>query len=277
MTGEIFNIQKFCVNDGPGIRTTVFFKGCPLSCVWCHNPESRSVKKQILCYPDKCVGCGRCAHLTVDTPDFFCPNGAKEICGRTVSTDEVIAEVMKDKTFYENSGGGMTLSGGEPLFQPEFALELLQKAKKEGLHTAIETCGFAAKDTLRKIAAYTDLFLFDFKESVPALHQQFTGVDNRVILENLKLLDELGKDIVLRCPIIPGYNARPDHYAAIARVAEKFNHIIGVDIEPYHSLGEGKYRALGKDVPEITMPVKEEVDTVIADIQCKTSVPVRKG
>ena len=184
-SGEIFNIQKFCVNDGPGIRTTVFFKSCPLHCLWCHNPESQTQEKQIMFYPDKCSGCGRCRNLTIDDLEFMCFNDAKEICGKTVSSDYVIAEVMKDYEFYKNSGGGITLSGGEPLFQFDFALDILKKAKEHNLHTAIETCGFADSDKIKQIAEYTDLFLFDFKESNPKLHMTYTGVDNILIQKNL--------------------------------------------------------------------------------------------
>jgi len=246
MQGEIFNIQKFCSNDGPGIRTTVFFKGCPLRCIWCHNPESQNHNKEIMFYPDKCTGCGRCKNLTIDDANFVCFSGAKEICGKTVSSDEVIAEIMKDYIFYKNSGGGITLSGGEPLFQFEFALDILKKSKENNLHTAIETCGFADKSKITEIAKYTDLFLFDFKESNPELHKNYTGVDNTLIMQNLYLLNELKKDIILRCPIIPGYNDRKENYDKISYIANALTSIIGVEIEPYHSFGESKYQALKK-------------------------------
>ena len=159
MYGEIFNIQKFCVNDGPGIRTTVFFKGCPLKCAWCHNPESQSRDKQIMFYSDKCTHCGKCKNLTTDNVDFFCPNEAKEICGKTISSDELIAEVMKDYEFYKNSGGGITLSGGEPLFQFEFALNILKKSKKNNLHTAVETCGFADSKKIIHITEFSFCYI----------------------------------------------------------------------------------------------------------------------
>ena len=276
MYGFIFNIQRFCINDGPGIRTTVFFKGCPLKCVWCHNPESQSQDRQIMFYPDKCTHCGRCENLTVNNTDFLCRNGAKEICGRTVTTDEVIAEVMKDYEFYKNSGGGITLSGGEPLFQFEFALEILKKAKENNLHTAIETCGFTDKNKIKQIAEFTDLFLFDFKESNPKLHKTYTGVDNIMILENLALLNELKKDIILRCPIIPGYNDRKENYDKICHFANTFSSIIGIEIEAYHAFGESKYLALGKQQPEISL-LGEKIDDIIDYIGSKTRKTVKKA
>ncbi len=277
MTGEIFNIQKFCVNDGPGIRTTVFFKGCPLRCEWCHNPESQTQEKQIMFYPDKCSGCGRCRNLTADNSDFICFNNAKEICGKTVLSDYVIDEVMKDYEFYKNSGGGITLSGGEPLFQFEFALDILKKAKENDLHTAIETCGFADSDKIKQIAEYTDLFLFDFKESNPELHKTYTGVDNILIKKNLYLLNELKKDIILRCPVIPGYNDRKENYDKICELANTLTSIIGIEIEPYHAFGENKYLALGKQPLEISMQTDEQINEIINYIRAKTNILVKKA
>ena len=187
MNGKIFNIQKFCVDDGPGIRTTVFLKGCPLRCDWCHNPESQSVKSEFMFYKEKCSGCGRCAGITVEDKDFLCYNNAKEICGREASSDEVIKEVLKDKIFYDNSGGGMTLSGGEPLFQYDFSMELLKKAKENGIKTAVETCGYTLKP-LEEMSRYVDLWLYDIKILDEELHKKHTGVSNEVILKNLKFL-----------------------------------------------------------------------------------------
>lgn len=258
MNGTIFNIQRFCVNDGPGIRTTVFLKGCPLKCLWCHNPESQAAKKELLFYADKCVGCGRCNGITAESREFVCFHGAKEICGKTISTDEVLSEVVKDKIFYDNSNGGMTLSGGEPLYQHSFSLELLKKAKENGLHTAIETCGFASPEKIRQIAQYTDLFLFDYKETNPRLHKEFVGADNEIILSNLRLLNHLSRQIILRCPIIPGYNDRKEHFEGICSIANELESIIRVELEPYHSLGENKYLALNKSVHTIKTPDEEQ-------------------
>lgn len=278
MNGIIFNIQKFCVNDGPGIRTTVFLKGCPLRCLWCHNPESQSPKSEIMFYKDKCVGCRRCAdvcenecHTFVGTAHNFNRENCRtcfkctalycdalEKVGREATSDEIIDEVIKDKIFYDNSGGGMTLSGGEPFAQFDFSLELLKKAKANGLHTAIETCGFVSRDRLKQAAEYIDLFLFDCKETDFKLHKSFTGVDNELILSNLKLLDALGKDIILRCPIIPGCNDRHEHFKAVAALANELEHILHIELEPYHSLGEGKYSSLGQNEHAFSSPSDEQ-------------------
>lgn len=277
MTGIIFNIQRFCVEDGPGIRTTVFLKGCPLRCVWCHNPESQAIAKEIMFYSDNCSGCGSCRNMTVDDQDFICFNDAKKICGKTVSSDYVVAEVMKDYEFYKNSGGGITLSGGEPLFQFEFALDILKKSKENNLHTAIETCGFAQKDKIEQIAEFTDLFLFDFKESNPKLHKTYTGADNILIHENLSLLNELKKDIILRCPIIPGYNDRKENYDKICELANTLTSIIGIEIEPYHAFGENKYKSLGRKQPEILIQTEEQINEIIDYIGSKINKPVKKA
>lgn len=295
MKGTIFNIQKFCVNDGPGIRTTVFLKGCPLKCIWCHNPESQSAKSEIMFYKDKCVNCGRCAAV--------CPNGchsfengthifdrkncvrcflctktgceALEKVGRKISTDEVINDVLKDKIFYDNSGGGLTLSGGEPLYQYDFSLEILKKAKESGLHTAIETCGFTSEERIKEISKYVDLFLFDYKETNSELHRKFAGIDNTDILKNLKLLDEIGKDMILRCPIIPGFNAREEHFKGICDTTNKFKNILHIELEPYHSLGESKYISLGTREHKFCPPSEEEKQSWLLIISKNTSREVR--
>lgn len=277
MMGKVFDIQRFCTGDGPGIRTTVFLKGCPLKCHWCHNPESQKRETEFMFYSDKCVSCGRCAGITEKDTDFVCYEGAKKICGRDMSVDAVLEEVMKDSIFYKNSGGGLTLSGGEPLFQPEFALEILKKAKEKGLNTAVETCGFAKPEAVREIAEYTDIFLFDFKETDPEKHRAFTGVENGIILENLFMLDTMGKDIVLRCPIIPGYNDREDHYEGIARTADGLRHVLRVEIEPCHDLGQHKYAAVGREKHEISPLSAEDAGKIIEVIQHLTKAPVIKA
>ena len=263
------------MNDGPGIRTAVFLKGCPLSCVWCHNPESQRFEPEILFYKDKCTGCGRCRGITAADKDFVCFNGAKEICGKTVTADEVTAEVLKDKPFYENSGGGVTLSGGEPLAQYDFSLELLQKAKENGIHTAVETCGYAERSKILEIAKYIDLFLFDCKETDPELHKEYTGFDNKVILENLKALSDAGSKIILRCPIIPGFNDRAEHFKRISETANKFSGIEHIEIEPFHPLGESKYSALGRKYANIKTPDTETVNNWIEQIKLGTEKMVK--
>ena len=299
--GTVFNIQKFCVNDGPGIRTTVFFKGCPLNCLWCHNPESKGLRQELFFDPGKCITCGSCipvcphgCHtLTASRGHGFdrtrcivcgacagaCPAGAMELVGREMTAAEILEEVEKDAPFYQNSGGGMTLSGGEPMLQFDFVLSLLRQAKERELHTAMETCGFAPAEHYRAVAAYTDLFLFDYKVTDPELHCRCTGVSNEKILTNLRLLDSLGAKTVLRCPIIPGINDTAEHFSGIARVAESLTHIQGVDVEPYHPLGAGKSALLGREYPlgDLPFPEKDTVEEWIRAIQAGTRISVRKA
>ena len=208
-----------------------------------------------------------------------CVFGALELAGTTMSADAVIAEVMRDKIFYDTSGGGMTLSGGEPMMQFDFTCELLSLAKREGLHTCMETCGFAPTEQYKKIAPLVDIFLFDYKETSAELHKRFTGVDNSLILKNLFALDEMGAKTVLRCPIIPTCNEREDHLLGIAAVASKLNNVIEINIEPYHPLGENKTRLLGKDyeLSGIGFPSEEAVGAWMGKIRENTSVTVKKA
>ena len=300
VSGTIFNIQKFSINDGPGIRTTVFLKGCPLNCLWCHNPESKSVKREVFYNFEKCVGCGRCGnicpngcHIIEDGRHIYnrdkctacgectemCFTEALETVGETKTVEEVIKEVLKDKDFYENSGGGMTLSGGEPMLQFEFTYELLKRAKEEGLHTCIETCGFTKSENLKKIAPFVDIFLFDFKETDPEKHKEFTGVSNENILENLKMLDCMGCKTILRCPIIPTLNDREDHLNGIAALANELENIIEINVEPYHPLGSSKAAFLNKDYPlsNLTFPANDTVEEWINTISVKTKISVKKA
>ena len=254
MKGMLFNIQKFCTKDGPGIRTTVFLKGCPLRCLWCHNPESQSVEIEKMENPFETVG-------------------------YKMTADEVMKEILKDKEFYENSGGGLTLSGGEPLFQAEFCLELLKKAKENGLHVCMETCGYVGKHVLEKTIDFVDIYLFDYKETSPQKHKEFTGVANVQILENLRCLDKAGKQIVLRCPIIPGYNDNEEHLKGIAHVANSLDNLIEIEIEPYHVFGTEKYKRLNRKygLLDVETPKKEMIDTWIAEIQKHTEVKIKKA
>ena len=298
--GTIFNIQKFSINDGPGIRTTVFMKGCPLDCLWCHNPESKSAKPEIFYDESKCIGCrgceavcsNKCHEFTEKVHTYnrtFCTSCGKcadacvtealETAGKLISAEDVIAEVLKDKAFYDNSGGGMTLSGGEPMAQAEFTLELLKNAKENGLHTCMETCGYAREEDYKRVAQYVDIFLFDYKETDPIKHKEFTRVSNELILNNLKMLDNLGKKIVLRCPIIPTLNDREDHLKGIADVANSLKNILEINIEPYHPLGKGKAQRLEKNYPldELTFPEEEKIKEWIDCIATNTAVPVKKA
>ncbi len=223
MVGMIFDIQRFCVDDGPGIRTTVFFKGCPLNCLWCHNPESKkSVMEQ---YSD-----------------------TGETIGYHASPEEILAVVLKDRDYFAASGGGMTLSGGEPLLQGAFAAELLSLAKTAGLHTCVETCGFVSQEILREILPYTDLFLYDIK-AAPDMHLRYTGQESGRILDNLDFLYRQKAPICLRCPIIPGVNDTGEHFSFLSSLQKQYPRILGMELMPYHNMGVGKAKRLGEPEP----------------------------
>ena len=264
--GTVFNIQRFSTSDGTGIRTTVFLKGCPLKCVWCHNPESHSASPQNFYRAELCISCGICAevcerkaHSFVDNEHILnrsicnacgccaenCPANALELCGEIKAVEEIIETALRDKQFYEQSGGGITFSGGEPLMQYDFLLELLKSAKEQGLHTAIETSGYSEKDLLR-LNEYTDLWLFDIKLFDEEDHKKYTGVSNEIIFKNLRLLDEAGANIILRCPIIPDINFKKEHFESIGKLATDLKNVKEIHLEPYHPLGISKSEQIGK-------------------------------
>jgi len=296
--GIIFDLQRFSIHDGPGIRTTVFFKGCPLNCIWCHNPESKERQSEIAFYPEKCLHCGSCVgvcptqnHLIQDGKHVFnrenctrcglcaqrCYAKALDEIGREMTSDEVIQEVIKDKAFYLNSGGGITLSGGEPLYQFEFAFALLKIAKDLGLHTCIETSGAVSFNSLRKIIGYTDLFLYDIKETDAFLSEKYIGANSEGILKNLNLLDSNGGHIILRCPVIPGLNDRLEHFRRIGELANQLENVIGIDVLTYHPLGVSKTFNIGK-LPlfsEMTFPSESTVKGWAETIRKYTMVPVK--
>ena len=268
ITGKVFNIQHFSIHDGPGIRTTVFMKGCPLRCVWCHNPESWKIDIELSYNAEKCSGCGACfkacgqgAHIisgegyhVLDRDKCAVCGACADVCyynslemiGKDYTADEVIADVMRDKIFYETSNGGITLSGGEPLYQFDFACELLKQSKANGLHTCVETSAFTSRERIIQISEYIDMFLIDFKISDSAEHKKYCGVENELILSNLRALNDLGNNIVLRCPIILDINDNEAHFKAIAEIANTHDNISEVNIEPYHPLGISKNQNIGK-------------------------------
>ena len=300
MKGMVFDIQKFSIHDGPGIRTTVFLKGCPLKCLWCHNPESQQSGQEISFIPEKCIGCGWCfescpqkAHVMEDGKHVLrrelcircgkctekCYAGANTLIGKEMTVDEVIAEVLKDVPFYETSNGGMTISGGEPMAQFKFTQAMLKEAKQHKLHTCLETSGFAATEKLLSIREYVDIFLFDYKESDPVRHLEFTGVPLAGIVSNLLELDRQGAKIILRCPVIPGCNDTPLHFSEIANLASRLSNIIEVNILPYHPLGKSKSERIGKTYPLQNNDFTERTDEKkwIDTIQGMTPIPVKNG
>jgi pyruvate formate lyase activating enzyme len=266
MTGTIFNIQRYSINDGPGIRTTVFLKGCPLSCKWCHNPESISPDKEILIREDRCIRCGecflRCNYFAVKSLDGeyitdqetcaqcgrcveVCFTDARAIVGKEMTVDDVMNEVEKDVIFYNQSGGGVTFSGGEPFLQHEFLIELLKASKQKNLHTAVDTSGYISSEILQKASRFIDLYLYDVKTLDNNIHKSFTGVSNKLILENLKRLTEWQKNIIVRVPLIPTLNDSLEAMQGIGYYVASLKSINEIHLLPYHRTGIEKYNRLG--------------------------------
>ncbi len=260
MKATIFDIQRDSYVDGPGIRTTVFFKGCNLRCRWCHNPESQDPEKQFLFYREKCTGCGRCRGLTPEDADFVCLHDAREICGREYTADEVLSVVKKDKPYFDTSGGGVTFSGGECMLQIGFLEEILQKCRDAGIRTAVDTAGCVPWERFERVLPWTDLFLYDVKCVTDTLHRAGTGVSNALILENLtKLSGRFDGGILIRIPVVPGFNADEGEMRRIAAFLKGIRHS-GVELLPYHAMGEHKYAALGREAKPFTAPPKEEME-----------------
>ena len=285
ITGIVTDIQRFSIHDGPGIRTTVFMKGCPLRCAWCHNPETLSPAPQVQVLPDKCIGCGECltacprgAHVMVEGRRVFlrqrcaacgrcaetCYAGALTLVGKTMTAEEVTAQVLRDRPFYDNSGGGVTLSGGEPLCQCEFSREVLRLCKDAGLHTAVETNLAAPWEDLASILPVTDLVLADVKMMDPALHQRWTHLPNDGVLANARRLSQQAVDLVVRTPVIPGVNDTSDQIGRIADFIAGFANLLYYELLPYHPLGRGKYESLGLPpaMPDTRAPAPEHMQAL---------------
>lgn len=258
--GIVFNIQRYSLHDGPGIRTIVFLKGCPLGCLWCSNPESQKLTRQIVFKPESCVGCGCCFNVCPtgarNDKNFtgckhcgkcisICPTGALEIIGTEMSVQDVLDEVEKDRAFYNNSKGGVTLSGGEPLVQHEFAAALVEAIKKMNLHVAIETTGFAPWEHAKKVLSGADLILYDLKQMDSEKHKIYTGVLNELILENARRIAKTkSENMIFRVPFIGSVNSDRENITAVARFASELG-VKEVHLLPYHRYGEGKYKKLG--------------------------------
>jgi len=294
-TGTVFNIQRYSIHDGPGIRTTVFLKGCPLNCWWCQNPESQLSGQEIVFWEDRCIGCGACSTIcpsgAIQIKNGIpvtekekcilcgkciekCPALAREMIGKKITAEEVIKEIEKDVIFYEESGGGVTFSGGEPLEQPEFLEELLNACQKKKIHTAVDTSGYVSWEILNKISSKVDLFLYDLKIMDSKRHKKYTGVSNELILENLKKLSSVHNNIFVRFPVIPGIN---DDYQNIKEMGEflSFLKVTQVNLLPYHYIGVDKYRRLGRTYKlATTQPPSEEKLSEISAILRKFNLKV---
>lgn len=294
--GIVFDVQRFCWQDGPGIRTVVFLKGCPLNCTWCHNPESKYSLPELFYDAQQCVQCRRCAAVCPKGCHHFegdvhilqrdncthcfacaakCPTKSLKVCGKSMTVESVLQAVLKDREFYEQSGGGVTLSGGEPLLQYAFSLELLQRLKAENISTAMETCGYTDKP-LEELNAYCDHWLFDIKLLDEKSHLRYTSRSNHSILRNLLCLNEMGAHIILRCPIIPGVNLNKQHFHELVALSARLHHRCEFQLEPYHPLGIEKSVRLGKEPPphRKTFLSEAELSPFAEILKQGTSAPV---
>lgn len=244
MKGTIFDIQRFSVHDGPGIRTTVFMKGCPLRCRWCHNPEGLSKAVQLQFFEEKCIGCGKCGNREKLSDAANCPCNALVVCGKEYDEGEIVGEILRDRSFYGDMGG-VTFSGGECLLQADFITKVLDRVKERGYSTAIDTCGYVNWNAFEKTLSVCDLYLYDIKCVTSHLHKEYTGVDNGLILENFERLCKTGKKIWIRIPVIPGFNNTVEEMAKISGLLTDKQCVEQVTLMPYHTLGMNKYKTLG--------------------------------
>ncbi len=287
LTGTLFDIKRYAVHDGPGIRTTLFFKGCPLHCWWCHNPEGISPKQELFLKPSRCLEeCRLCLtvcpeqalsksgdRIQVDKKKCrisgicaeTCPTGALELVGKTWTVEQVMQEILKDRIFYERSGGGVTFSGGEPLQQPEFLAALLTQCKELGLHTVVDTSGQTAFQNLDSIKDQVDLFFYDLKLMDAEKHSKMTGVSNELILENLRRLSQAGSRIRIRIPLVPGVNEDIPHIRQVAQFLSSLPGIQDISLLPYHALGSSKYKNL--EVPYFNPAASPPAAALVAEVR----------
>lgn len=286
--GVIFNIQHYSIHDGPGIRTTVFLKGCPLRCLWCQNPESQFTRPELFFNADLCQGCGKCVEVCPNHAITLfegkshtnrnlcnasgecvqvCPNDARNIMGKYITAEEVFKQVSADAIFYQRSGGGVTVSGGEPLMQPRFTASVLKLCREAAIHTTLDTCGYAGWESARRVLEYVDLVLYDFKHMDPVVHKELTGMSNELILENAKkICHELGIPMLARVPIAPGLNDSLENIRATARfIASELDGAVKVHLLPYHRLGEAKYERLEK--PSDSVALEPPSDARMMELQ----------
>lgn len=296
--GIVFNMQRFSVHDGPGVRTIVFLKGCPLSCKWCSNPESQNRNPQMMFNSKNCNKCGRCIKVcSQGAIDFNNPNridrkkctncgkceeicfpGAMVMSGKDMTVEQVIKELKKEAIQFRKSNGGITLSGGEPLMQPEYSTELLKACKSLGWHTAMETTAFASKEVINKVIPWVDLVLLDIKSLDSYAHINNTGVSNQSIIDNIKTIAQIGTEVIVRVPVIPGFNADRKSIEDIANFTKSLQTINEIHLLPYHKLGKNKYECIGKEykmLDEIESPSHElmmELKEVVENIGIKCNI-----
>lgn len=321
-TGTVFDIQRSALLDGPGIRTAVFVKGCPLRCIWCHNPESQRTQPEIMFFGERCVGCEKCVEVCPvkahkiemidgtateifnDTGNDIgakgnanfthifnpkicttcgkcveaCTNDSIDLKGKSMTAEEVFKIVIKDTSFYEASGGGITVSGGEPLsdYNVKFVRELLQMCCDKGINTCIETCGFVPEEVFESFFPLVDIFLFDYKATGSEKHKELTGVSHELILANLDRAYVTGKKIILRCPMVPGVNDTDEHLAAIAELDNRYPNLCGIEIMAYHNMGVAKHERLGTkplcDLPNTAQKIKDTWLTKLHELGCKKAI-----